>query len=54
VKLNIDGLGIQGNNFFNFSGEFSVFGSLKKGVFEIRIIEIFLLKKDRILKKNDF
>jgi hypothetical protein len=54
VKLNIDGLKIQNNNFFNFSGEFSVLGNLKKGIFEIRMIGIFLLKKNKILKKNDF
>jgi hypothetical protein len=53
VELSINGLEIQSNNFFNFSGEFSVFGNLKKGIFEIRMIGIFLLKKDRILEKND-
>jgi hypothetical protein len=54
VKLNIDELEIQNNNFLNFSGELSVFGNLKKEIFEISIIGIFLLKKNRILKKKDF
>jgi hypothetical protein len=54
VKLNINGLRIQNNNFFNFNGEFSIFGNFKKGIFEIRIIGIFLLKKKRILKKTIF
>jgi hypothetical protein len=53
VKLSIDELRIQSNNFFNFSGEFSVLGNLKKEIFEIRMIGIFLLKNNRILKKNN-
>jgi hypothetical protein len=52
VKLNIDEFKIQNNSFLNFNGEFSVFGNLKKGIFKIRIIGIFLLKKDKILKKK--
>jgi hypothetical protein len=53
MKLNVNELKIQNNSFLNFNGEFSVFRNLKKGVFKIKIIEIFLLKKNSILKKND-
>jgi hypothetical protein len=53
VKLNVNELEIQGNSFLNFNGELSLFRDLKKGIFKIRMIGIFLLKKDRMLKKND-
>jgi hypothetical protein len=52
VKLNIDELKIQNNCFHNFNDEFSVFGDLKKRIFEIRMIGIFLLKKGQNFKEK--